>query len=99
VLTGSAIGSPMLTARAPLLLQPPGTAWIDVALMHKDLRLALDTAHDLAVPLPSTAVADEMLDAARAHGYQHRDIAVLYQLLNDLTPAPAGHPNHPFATA
>ena len=98
VLTGSAIGSPMLKTRAPLLLQTPGTAWFDVAMMQKDLRLALDTAHDLAVPLPSTAVADEMLDTARAHGYQHRDISVLLQLLGDLTPAPASDPNHIFAT-
>jgi 3-hydroxyisobutyrate dehydrogenase-like beta-hydroxyacid dehydrogenase len=96
VLTGSAIGSPMLKTRAPLLLQPPGKAWFDVTLMQKDLRLALDTARDLAVPLPSTAVADEMLDTARAHGYQHRDISVLLQLLGDLTPAAASH--HAFAT-
>jgi 3-hydroxyisobutyrate dehydrogenase-like beta-hydroxyacid dehydrogenase len=98
VLTHSAIGSPMLKTRAPLLLQPPGKAWFDVALMQKDLRLALDTAHDLAVPLPSTAIADELLDAARAHGYQHRDITVLYQLLDDRTPAPAGRPDRGFAT-
>jgi len=99
VLTHSAIGSPMLEARGPLLLQPPGTAWIDVALMQKDLRLALDTAHDLAVPLPSTAVADELLDAARAHGYQHRDITVLYEVLDDLAAAPAGSPDLGFVTA
>ena len=99
VLTHSAIGPPILTARAPLLLRPPGTAWIDVALMHKDLRLTLDTARDLAVPLPSTTVADELLDAARAHGYQHRDITVLYQLLDDLAAAPAGSPDLGFVTA
>ncbi len=98
VLTGSAIGSPMLKTRAQLLLQPPGEAWFDVTLMQKDLRLALDTARDLALPLPSTAVADEMLDTARARGYQHRDISVLLQLLGDLTPAPASHPDHAFAT-
>src|SRR5664279_5928745 len=99
VLTHSAIGSPMLTARAPLLLPPPGKAWFDVALMQQDLRLALDTAHELAVPLPSTAVADELLDAARARGYQHRDITVLYQLLDDLAAAPAGRPDLGFVTA
>jgi len=100
VLTHSAIGSPMLAARAPLLLQPPGDAWFDVALMHKDLRLALDTARDLAVPLPSTAVADELLDAARARGYQHRDITILVQLLDELTPVPpAARPNLDIAAA
>ena len=95
VLTHSAIGSPMLAGRAPLLLGPPGKVWFDVTLMQKDLRLALDTAHDLAVSLPSTAVANEMLDTARAHGYQHRDITVLLQLLGELTPS---HADHTFGT-
>jgi 3-hydroxyisobutyrate dehydrogenase-like beta-hydroxyacid dehydrogenase len=88
----------MLKTRAPLLLAPPGPAWFDVALMQKDLRLTLDTARELALPLPSTAVADELLSAARAHGYQHRDITVLYQLLNDLAATPAGWPAAEFAT-
>jgi 3-hydroxyisobutyrate dehydrogenase-like beta-hydroxyacid dehydrogenase len=83
VLTHSAIGSPMLRTRAPLLLELPDEAWFDVRLMQKDLRLALESARDLEVPLPSTAVADELLSAARALGYEHRDIAVLFQVLSD----------------
>jgi 3-hydroxyisobutyrate dehydrogenase-like beta-hydroxyacid dehydrogenase len=58
--------------------------------MHKDLRLALDSARDLGVPLPSTVVADEMLGAARALGYEHRDIAVLFQVLSELDGVRAG---------
>jgi 3-hydroxyisobutyrate dehydrogenase-like beta-hydroxyacid dehydrogenase len=49
--------------------------------MQKDLRLALDLGTDVHAPLPTTAVADNVLDAARAAGYEHRDIAVLYRLL------------------
>jgi 3-hydroxyisobutyrate dehydrogenase-like beta-hydroxyacid dehydrogenase len=81
VMARSAIGSPMLKARAPLVLDLPDDAWFDVGLMQKDLRLALDLGADLRAPLPSTAVADRVLDAARAAGYEHRDIAVLYRLL------------------
>jgi 3-hydroxyisobutyrate dehydrogenase-like beta-hydroxyacid dehydrogenase len=58
--------------------------------MHKDLRLALDSARDLGVPLPSTVVADEMLGAATALGYEHRDIAVLFQVLSELDGVRAG---------
>jgi 3-hydroxyisobutyrate dehydrogenase-like beta-hydroxyacid dehydrogenase len=84
VLTSSAIGSPMLEARAPLLLALPDQAWFDVAQMQKDIRLALDSARHLNVPLPSTAVADDMLSAARTHGYEHRDIAVFLRLLSEM---------------
>jgi 3-hydroxyisobutyrate dehydrogenase-like beta-hydroxyacid dehydrogenase len=84
VLTSSAIGSPMLQARAPLLLELPDQAWFDVAQMQKDIRLALDSAGELKVPLPSTAVVDQVLSAARTHGYAHRDIAVVLRVLTEL---------------
>jgi len=89
VMTQSPIGSPMLKARAPLVLDLPNEAWFDVSLMQKDLRLALDAARDLHVPLPSTAVADEILSTARARGYEYRDIAVLYRVLRELGEATA----------
>jgi 3-hydroxyisobutyrate dehydrogenase-like beta-hydroxyacid dehydrogenase len=90
VLTRSAIGSPMLQGRAPLLRELPDQAWFDVRLMQKDLRLALDSARNFGLPLPSTVVADELLSAATARGYEHRDIAVLLHVLAELSAVPAG---------
>jgi 3-hydroxyisobutyrate dehydrogenase-like beta-hydroxyacid dehydrogenase len=90
VMTQSPIGSPMLKARAALVLDLPDKAWFDVALMQKDLRLALDAAHDLKVPLPSAAVANGVLSTARDLGYEHRDIAVLFRVLSELVVAPVG---------
>jgi 3-hydroxyisobutyrate dehydrogenase-like beta-hydroxyacid dehydrogenase len=90
VMTASAIGSPMLKARAPLVLDLPEDAWFDVQLMQKDLRLALEAAQHLAVPLPTAAVADDLLTRARELGYGHRDIAVLLQVLTRIKGAPAG---------
>jgi 3-hydroxyisobutyrate dehydrogenase len=81
VMTESAIGSPMLKARAPLVLDLPEEAWFDVRLMQKDLVLALDTARQLHVPLPSAAAADELLTIARALGYERRDLASLHEVL------------------
>jgi 3-hydroxyisobutyrate dehydrogenase-like beta-hydroxyacid dehydrogenase len=89
VMTQSPIGSPMLKARSALIFDLPDEAWFDVGLMQKDLRLALDSAADLHVPLPSTVVADKLLSAARDRGYEHRDIAVFYQLLSDLAATPS----------
>jgi 3-hydroxyisobutyrate dehydrogenase-like beta-hydroxyacid dehydrogenase len=93
-MTGSAIGSPMLRARAPLVLDLPEEPWFDVQLMHKDIRLALDAARESDVPLPSAAVADSVLDRAGELGYAHRDIAALLQVLERTAVAPAGAGDH-----
>jgi len=85
VMTGSPIGSPMLKARADLVLELPDEAWFDVSLMQKDVALALDTGRELHVPLPSAAAADSVLTIARAFGYERRDIAALFQVLAHLT--------------
>jgi len=81
VMTESPIGSPMLKARVPLILDSSGEAWFDVDLMHKDIRLALETADELHVPLPSAHAADEVLTRADELGYGHRDIAALREVL------------------
>jgi 3-hydroxyisobutyrate dehydrogenase-like beta-hydroxyacid dehydrogenase len=83
-MTGSAIGSPMLTTRAPLVLDLPEQAWFDVELMHKDIRLALEAARESGVPLPSASVADSMLSTAAERGYGHRDIASFFEVLGQM---------------
>ncbi len=89
VMTQSAIGSPMLKARAELVLDLPEDAWFDVSLMQKDVVLALDAARELHIPLPSTAAADELLTVARALGYEHRDLAAMFEVLGQLAGGPA----------
>ena len=89
VMTESAIGSPMLKARAPLVLDLPDEAWFDIGLMQKDVVLALDTAGQLHVPLPSAAVADELLTVARGLGYERRDLAALFEVLAQLAGEPS----------
>jgi 3-hydroxyisobutyrate dehydrogenase-like beta-hydroxyacid dehydrogenase len=92
VMTQSPIGSPMLKARAELVLDLPDEAWFDVSLMQKDVALALDTGRELHVPLPSAATADQLLTLARALGYERRDIASLFAVLEQLTTDPVGSP-------
>ena len=88
-MTASAIGSPMLQARAPLVLDLPERAWFDVQLMHKDIRLALQTARESGIPLPAAAAADGVLSQAETLGFGHRDIAGLFQVLAAAPVAPA----------
>ncbi|MDP9223089.1 MAG: NAD(P)-dependent oxidoreductase [Actinomycetota bacterium] len=92
VMTRSPIGSPMLQARAALVLDLPDEAWFDVSLMQKDVALALDTGRELRVPLPSAGAADTVLTVARAFGYERRDIAAIYEVLAQLTSDPVRSP-------
>ena len=87
VMAATPIGSPMLKARIPLLLDLPEQAWFDVTMMQKDIRLALEAADELGIPLPSAAVADEMLTRAGELGYAHRDVAALHEVLARSTAA------------
>jgi 3-hydroxyisobutyrate dehydrogenase-like beta-hydroxyacid dehydrogenase len=84
VMESSPIGSPMLKARASIILDPPDEAWFDLGFMHKDIELALDAARRLEIPLPSAERADEVLEVAAALGYQHRDLAALFQALEQM---------------
>ncbi len=86
VMGSSAIGSPMLKARIPLLLHLPEHAWFDIQLMHKDIRLARQEGSASQTPLPTTAVADELLATAAELGYAHRDLAALHEVLSHTAP-------------
>jgi 3-hydroxyisobutyrate dehydrogenase-like beta-hydroxyacid dehydrogenase len=81
VLLGSVIASPMLIYRGPFVLTMPEEAWFDVNMMQKDMLLALDMGRKLDVPLPTTAVANEMLTAARARGLEKKDFAAVYEVM------------------
>jgi 3-hydroxyisobutyrate dehydrogenase-like beta-hydroxyacid dehydrogenase len=84
VMTSSAIGSPLLRGRAHLVIDPPEHAWFDIAMMQKDLVLALDTARHLGVPLPTTSAANDLLTLARTLGYERRDVASTREMLAEL---------------
>ncbi|HEY6762789.1 MAG TPA: NAD(P)-dependent oxidoreductase [Baekduia sp.] len=90
VMASSPIGSPMLKARVPLVLDLPEEAWFAVGLMHKDIRLARAAGADVGAQLPTAGVADEALTRAGELGYEHRDIAALREVLERLADAPLG---------
>jgi 3-hydroxyisobutyrate dehydrogenase-like beta-hydroxyacid dehydrogenase len=81
VLVNSAIASPMVKYRGPFVLTMPEEAWFDVNMMQKDMMLALDMGRALDVPLPTTAVSNEFLSAARGMGFAKQDFAVVFDVL------------------
>jgi 3-hydroxyisobutyrate dehydrogenase-like beta-hydroxyacid dehydrogenase len=81
VLLNSVIASPMVKYRGPFVLEMPEEAWFDVNMMQKDLLLALEMGRELDVPLPATAVTNEMLTAARGMGLADKDFAVVFEVL------------------
>src|SRR6266702_742665 len=81
VLLSSVIASPMVNYRGPFVLGQPDEAWFDVNMMQKDLRLALEMGRELDVPLPTTAITNQLLTAARALGLEKKDFAVLFEVL------------------
>jgi 3-hydroxyisobutyrate dehydrogenase-like beta-hydroxyacid dehydrogenase len=81
VLTHSAVASPMIQYRGPFVLQQPDEAWFDVNMMQKDMLLALEMGRNLDVPLPTTAVTNEFLTAARGMGLVKQDFAVMFEVL------------------
>jgi len=81
VLVNSAVASPMIKYRGPFVLQQPEEAWFDVNMMQKDMVLAMELGRQLDVPLPTTAVSNEFLTAARGMGWTKYDFACMFDVL------------------
>ena len=85
VLTHSVVASPMVQYRGPFVLGLPDEAWFDMNMMQKDMTLALEMGRELSVPLPTTAVTNEFLTAARGAGLADKDFAAMFELLARLS--------------
>jgi 3-hydroxyisobutyrate dehydrogenase-like beta-hydroxyacid dehydrogenase len=81
VLLNSVIASPMVKYRGPFVLEQPDEAWFNVNMMQKDMNLALELGQQLDVPLPTTAVTNEYLTAARGMGMAQKDFAIVFNVL------------------
>jgi 3-hydroxyisobutyrate dehydrogenase-like beta-hydroxyacid dehydrogenase len=89
VLTHSVIASPMVQYRGPFVLKMPEEAWFNVNMMQKDMLLALELGRQLDVPMPTTAVTNEFLTAARGMGLMEKDFAVIFEVLAKMSGAQA----------
>ena len=82
----SVVASPMIRYRGPFVIGGmPRDAWFNVAMMQKDLQLALDQGHASGVTLPTTALAQQWLSMARGLGLGARDFATVFDVLAGLS--------------
>jgi 3-hydroxyisobutyrate dehydrogenase-like beta-hydroxyacid dehydrogenase len=89
VYLNSVLASPMLQYRGPFAMGLPKEAWFDVNMMQKDTTYALEMGKALGVALPTGAIANQMLTAARGLGLEKEDCAVLFHVIAKLSGVPA----------
>ena len=56
-------------------------AWFDIAMMHKDIRLALEAAKEARVKLPGLETVEEVYEMATEDGHENLDYAATLTLL------------------
>lgn len=81
IMVNSAIASPRLVMRGPLVLKQPEVPWADCSKIQKDMNLAIELGQQFKVPLPSTTLANEFLTAAHGMGLGHYDFTILFDVL------------------
>ncbi len=82
----SVAASPVLGYRGPFILEGkmPAVPLADVTLQQKDMLLALDLGRKLGSPVPLAAAANEMMNACRGLGIDHRDFVTAHEVYRRL---------------
>ena len=82
----SVAASPVLGYRGPFILEGkmPAVPLADVTLQQKDMILALDLGRKLGSPVPLAAAANEMMNACRGLGLDHRDFVTAHEVYRRL---------------
>jgi 2-hydroxy-3-oxopropionate reductase len=84
VLSGGLAANKVMEVRGRNFLEHDFTPGFRIDLHHKDLGIALATAREYGVALPSTAAVNEMLQALRARGQGEQDHSALLSFVEDL---------------
>ena len=81
---GGLAGSAVMEAKAPMMLDRNFRAGFRIRLHQKDLRNVLQTAQELNVPLPVTALVQQMLGSLVNDGDQELDHAAILHFVEKL---------------
>jgi 2-hydroxy-3-oxopropionate reductase len=81
---GGLAGSTVLDAKAPLMLKGNFKPGFRIRLHIKDLQNALDTAHELGVPIPLSSQIMEIMQALRTDGKAENDHGGIVQFYERL---------------
>lgn len=82
--SGGAAGSWMLSNRGPQILNRDWRPGFTIDLQQKDLRLVLDAADDIGVPLPGTALIFQLYRTLQHAGLGHEGNHALVKALEQL---------------
>ena len=82
---GGLAGSTVMNAKAPLMLDRKFDPGFRINLHIKDLNNALETAHDVGVPLPLTAGVMEILQSLRIDGSGNEDHSAIVKYYEKLS--------------
>lgn len=85
ILTNSAAKSGLVEYKAPFIFRRDFTTNFSVKWMHKDIGLMLESAEELSVPLPLTALTRQLFQAAIAQGHGDEDICSTIKVLEGVT--------------
>jgi 3-hydroxyisobutyrate dehydrogenase-like beta-hydroxyacid dehydrogenase len=77
VMGGSAMGSPFVKYKTDALVADDYSSTFTASMLYKDLALALEAAHEVAAPLPVTAVTEQLVEACIATGMGDADLTAL----------------------
>lgn len=82
----SVAASPVLGYRGPFILEGkmPKVPLADVTLQQKDMLLALDLGRKQGSPVPLAAAANEMMNACRGLGIDHKDFVAAHEVYRRL---------------
>jgi 3-hydroxyisobutyrate dehydrogenase-like beta-hydroxyacid dehydrogenase len=83
ILDNSAAKSGLISFKAPFVLARDFKTNFATKWMHKDVGLALDSAKSLNVPLPATALTEQMLRATIARGWGDDDFCSAIRVLEE----------------
>jgi 3-hydroxyisobutyrate dehydrogenase-like beta-hydroxyacid dehydrogenase len=83
ILNNSAARSGLIAAKAPAVFRRDFSTNFSVKWLEKDLALSLELAGDIGVPMPVTAVSQQMLRTAIAKGYGDDDICGSIRVLEE----------------
>jgi 2-hydroxy-3-oxopropionate reductase len=81
---GGLAGSTVMNAKVPMILDGNFKPGFRIELHIKDLQNALDTAHDLNVPIPLTASVMETLQACKVDGLAANDHSAIVRYYEKL---------------
>ncbi len=83
VLSGGLAANRVMEVRGPNFLRHDFQPGFKIALHHKDLGIALSAGREYGVPLPITAIVDQMLQALKQRGQGDQDHSALLTLIED----------------